>query len=337
MSFIEVNNIVKEFKVYKREKGVKSALKSLFCRKYEVKKAVNDISFNINKGELVGYIGPNGAGKSTTIKMLSGILLPTSGEVIVDDIVPYKNRKANAMKIGVVFGQRSQLNWDLPMEDTFDLYKRMYNVDDIRFKRNVDFFVELLDMKEFIRKPVRQLSLGQKMRAELSISLLHDPEILYLDEPTIGLDVVAKNKIRLFIRELKKEKNTTVILTTHDMADIEQICDRIIMIDKGKVLYDNMLDQFKSQFSGRYNILVEFADEVNISFDKRLKILKENGNKKEFSFHRSEMSVKEALSYFSQHFDIFDISIKGPEIEEIVRNLYENSSLIDFNNKIKLV
>lgn len=321
---IEVNNITKEFETFKRQKGTLNALKSLFHREYEVKKAVDGISFQVDKGELVGYIGPNGAGKSTTIKILCGILLPTKGEVRVNGYIPYKNRIENAMRIGVVFGQRSQLNWDLPMEDTFDLYKRMYKVDDVRYKRNVELFVELLDMKDFLRKPVRQLSLGQKMRAELSISLLHDPEILYLDEPTIGLDVVAKNRIRLFIRELNKEKKTTVILTTHDMADIEQICDRIIMIDKGKILNDSSLNAFKSRFSGAYNLSVEFASPTEGPFDSRLAVMKSDGNKKQFAFNKEEISVKEALIYFSQQFDISDISIKEPEIEEIVRNLYEN-------------
>lgn len=323
MSFIEVNNITKEFETYKREKGTFNAIKSLFHREYEIKKAVNNISFHIDKGELVGYIGPNGAGKSTTIKILSGILLPTSGDVMVNGIVPHKNRKKNAMQIGVVFGQRSQLNWDLPMEDTFDLYKRMYKINDINYKRNVEFFTELLDMKDFLRKPVRQLSLGQKMRAELSISLLHDPQILYLDEPTIGLDVVAKNRIRKFICELNKEKSTTVILTTHDMADIEQICNRIIMIDHGKVLNDSSLDTFKKKYSNTHYIDVEFSNNEQGPFDSRLKLIKSEDNKKLFSFANETISIKEVLTYFSQSFEISDISIKGEEIEDIVRKLYE--------------
>lgn len=324
MSLIEVKNVSKEFKTYKREKGFVNNVKSLFTRKYEIKKAVDDITFSIDRGELIGYIGPNGAGKSTTIKMLSGILLPTQGEIYVDGIIPYKDRKKNAMKIGVVFGQRSQLNWDLPTEDTFELYKRMYRVDNARYKRNVDMFVELMEMQEFIRKPVRQLSLGQKMRAEIAIALLHDPQILYLDEPTIGLDVVVKNKIRLFIKELNQEKKTTVILTTHDMIDIDQICNRIIMIDKGKVLHDDPLESFKKAFSNNYYVLIEYANDNQLTVDSRLKLIrKENGNKFLYTFNKDELSLKEVLAYFSQNFDIVDVSIKPPEIDEIVRRLYE--------------
>jgi ABC-2 type transport system ATP-binding protein len=326
MSFIELNHIVKEYQTFKRQKGIMSAVKSLFHREYEINRAVDDISFSIDQGEMVGYIGPNGAGKSTTIKILSGILLPTEGEVKVNGITPYRDRKNNAMQIGVVFGQRSQLNWDLPMEDTFDLYKRMYRVEDATYKKNVELFVELLEMQEFIRKPVRQLSLGQKMRAELAISLLHNPQVLYLDEPTIGLDVVAKKRIRTFIKELNREKKTTVILTTHDMADIEQICDRIIMIDEGKKIYDNTLDAFKSSYSEQFVVTVEFEEQQAGPFLQPFKTLESVGNKKSFIFSKNEISVKEAILYFSQNFNILDIGIKGNEIEEIVRNIYEASN-----------
>lgn len=215
------------------------------------------ITFSIDKGELVGYVGPNGAGKSTTIKILCGILTPTSGLILVDGRVPYENRKENALRIGVVFGQRSQLFWDLPMGETFELYKRMYRMEERRYKENLAFFIELLDMEEFLNRPVRQLSLGQKMRANLAISLLHDPEIVYLDEPTIGLDVLAKSKIRQFIREVNRQRKTTVILTTHDMDDIEQICDRLIMIDKGQLQFDGRLDDFIRTYSGGYMLIVD--------------------------------------------------------------------------------
>ncbi|TCK92752.1 ABC-2 type transport system ATP-binding protein [Natranaerovirga hydrolytica] len=325
MSFIEFKNIEKEYKTFQRKKGIGSAIQSLFYREYEIKKAVDDISFNIEKGELVGYIGPNGAGKSTTIKILSGILLPSQGEVNVNGITPYKNRKKNAMQIGVVFGQRSQLNWDLPMEDTFELYKRMYKVSNGDYKKNVTLFVELLEMQDFLRKPVRQLSLGQKMRAEIAISLLHNPEILYLDEPTIGLDVVAKKRIRTFIKALNKEKDTTVILTTHDMADIEQICNRIIMIDEGKKIYDDALSKFKDSYCEEYVISVEFATNVEGVFNNRFTLINHYGNKKYFLFNKNHISVKEAIMYFSQQFDIIDISIQGNEIEEVVRKIYESS------------
>jgi len=245
MSYIEVEKVVKEFKVLHRDKGLKSALKSLFHRRYATVRAVDGISFTIERGEFVGYIGPNGAGKSTTIKMLAGILVPTSGTITVSGLVPYLHRRENAKRIGVVFGQRSSLEWDLPMEDTFDLFQKIYRIDEEVYRRNIRFYIELFEMEGFLKRPVRQLSLGEKMRAEIAVALLHDPEVLYLDEPTIGLDVVAKNKIRQFIKQINAEKKITVILTTHDMDDIEQICRRIMMIDRGRLLYDGSLENFK--------------------------------------------------------------------------------------------
>ncbi|KAB2846374.1 MAG: ATP-binding cassette domain-containing protein [Ignavibacterium sp.] len=326
MAFIEVNNVSKEFQVYKRQKGFLNSVKSLFHRQYEIKRAVCDIDFHIDKGELVGYIGPNGAGKSTTIKMLSGILLPTKGNIFVDGRIPYINRKENAIHIGIVFGQRSQLYWDLPVEETFDLFKKMYRINDAQFKYNVEFYVDLLDMYEFLQKPVRQLSLGQKMRANLAVALLHDPEILYLDEPTIGLDVVVKSRIRHFIREVNKEKKITVMLTTHDMNDIEQICNRIIMIDKGYVLYDGSLIDFKDKYSGGYMLKVVFANEGEKILDQRLKILKEEGFEKIILFNKEDISVAETITQITRNYNITDLSIKEPEIEEVVRKIYESKN-----------
>lgn len=324
MALIEVNNVSKEFKVYKRQKGVANTVKSLFVRNYEVKNAVENICFSVEQGELVGYIGANGAGKSTTIKMLSGILVPTSGRIIVDGIVPYENRKKNAYQIGVVFGQRSQLNWDLPMEDTFELYKRMYNVEDRIYRDNVDMFVELMQMQDFLRKPVRQLSLGQKMRAEIAISLLHNPKILYLDEPTIGLDVLVKDKIRKFVRELNAERKTTVILTTHDMTDIDQICDRIIMIDKGKILSDSSLVDFKEAHRESYRVRVEYTEMFHELSMPGVKLELQKDGVREYSVAKTEGSVNEILRCLAEAFAIKDISIKETEIEEIVRNLYQS-------------
>ena len=324
MPLITIQNVCKDFKVYKREKGIENNLRSLFVRKYEVKNAVKNISFNIEPGELVGYIGSNGAGKSTTIKMLSGILLPTSGDITVNGIVPSRNRKLNAMNIGIVFGQRSQLNWDLPMEDAFELYKRMYKIPDPVYRRNVDMFVELMEMQDFLRKPVRQLSLGQKMRAEISIALLHDPAILYLDEPTIGLDVLVKDRIRDFIRQLNAEKKTTIILTTHDMTDIDQIAQRIIMIDKGQLVSDTSLADFKAGNTESYNVQVDFEHALEGNKDPRVRMLKMLGEKRAlFSVDQNEMTVNEILEYFSKAYKITDINIKRPEIDEIVRNLYQ--------------
>lgn len=324
MSFIDVRNVVKEYRVYKKEEGFYKNLKSLFYRKYDVIKAVYNISFQIDKGEIVGYIGPNGAGKSTTIKMLSGILTPTTGEIYVDGIIPYEKREINAMKIGVVFGQRSQLYWDLPLTDTFQLYKKMYKINDAIYNYNVQFYMDLLAMKEFMFRPVRQLSLGEKMRANLAIALLHNPDIIYLDEPTIGLDVLAKSRIRTFIRAINKEKGTTVILTTHDMDDIEQICNRIIMIDKGSIIYDGTIESFKNEYGSETVIAVEFQDENVIISDPRLKVIKEKDNKKYIIADKNIISIADAISLLFNSYRVRDISLKESDIEDIVRDIYDN-------------
>ncbi|MGC6178222.1 ABC transporter ATP-binding protein [Lacrimispora sp. 38-1] len=322
MSYIAVDHVTREFKSFKRPEGLKNALSSLLNRSYEVRKAVDDLSFTVEKGELVGYIGPNGAGKSTTIKMLTGIITPTYGTIKTGGIIPWENRKENARHIGVVFGQRSQLNWDLPMEDTFELYRRMYGTEKVRFQRNTEMFTELLEMQSFLNKPVRQLSLGQKMRAELAIALLHDPDILYLDEPTIGLDVVVKDKIRKFVRELNHEKKTTVILTTHDMADIEEICDRIIMIDHGKLVLDQPVGTFKSQGADQYYAEVTFRCCKEPLHLDGVELIKEFPLCHTYSINPRLVSMNVLLSRISELFEVTDITIKKPEIDEIVRKIY---------------
>ena len=232
MSLIYVNNISKQFKVAQRPSGLKNAIRSFFKRDYKIIDAIKNVSFKINKGEIVGYIGPNGAGKSTTIKILSGILVPDSGVCKVKGFVPYNERDKYVKHIGVVFGQRSQLWWDIPAEDTFDLLKDVYVIPNDKFIKIKNELIEKLNLKDFINVPVRQLSLGQRMRCEIAASLLHSPEILFLDEPTIGLDAVSKTIVRDFIKKLNKEKKTTVILTTHDLSDIEALAKRIILIGK---------------------------------------------------------------------------------------------------------
>lgn len=326
MAFIEVANVTKEFKVFKREKGVKNALKSMVKREYEIKKAVDDISFSVERGELVGYIGPNGAGKSTTIKMLSGILVPTAGQIRVGGLIPYENRRENNLRMGVVFGQRSQLYWDLPMGETFELYQTMYRIEDAVYKRNVEFYIELLGMQDFLQTPVRQLSLGQKMRANLAIALLHDPPIVYLDEPTIGLDVIAKSRIRTFIKQVNREKNTTLVLTTHDMDDIETICNRLIMIDRGQKLYDGELAAFKSQYAGGHTLTVEVDEEQFSVPDKRMKLIKEEAHRKSLLFRKDEITPLEALEILNRQYTIRDFSLKEPDIEETVKEIYEKES-----------
>ena len=232
-NIISVKHISKEYRINKRSKGLFGHLVNLFYPKYEMKRAVDDISFDISEGEIVGFIGANGAGKSTTIKMLTGILYPTSGEIQVANMNPYKERKKYVRDIGVVFGQKSQLSWDLPIIDSYELLKKIYNIPDEVYESNLKLYVDLLDMSGFINQPVRQLSLGQRMRADIVAALLHSPRIIFFDEPTIGLDVLAKEKIRNFIKYLKDECNITMIFTTHDMSDIEKTCDRIIIIDDG--------------------------------------------------------------------------------------------------------
>ena len=240
---ITVRNLCKTYRVARRNSGFGEAIRSFFRREYDIVTALDNISFTINDGETVGYIGPNGAGKSTTIKILSGILTPDSGECLVDGRIPWKNRIDHVARIGVVFGQRSQLWWDVPVIDSFELLRDIYSIDDAEYKRNRDALTELLDLGELLRTPVRQLSLGQRMRCEIAASLLHSPDILFLDEPTIGLDAVSKIAVREFIVRLNRERKTTVILTTHDMRDIEAITKRIILIGKGKILLDGDISQ----------------------------------------------------------------------------------------------
>lgn len=240
MNMIHVKNLSKTFKVPIRDSGLRASIKSFFKRKYKYVKAVDDISFDIKKGEIVGYIGPNGAGKSTTIKMLAGILNPDDGKILINGMIPTRDRVKYTKEIGVVFGQRSQLWWDIPVEDTFDLLKEIYKVPDDEYNKTKNKLVKLLELEEIIKVPVRQLSLGQRMRCEIAASLLHSPKILFLDEPTIGLDANSKIVVRNFIKEINKTNKITVILTTHDMSDIEYLASRIILIGKGKVLYDGL-------------------------------------------------------------------------------------------------
>lgn len=304
---IEVKNIKKYYKVAKREKGLKATIKNLFHRKYEIKKAVNDISFSIKKGEIVGFIGPNGAGKSTTIKMLSGILYPDEGEIKINGFIPYKQRKQYVKNIGVVFGQKSQLNWDLPLIESFELMKYIYKIPEKVYEANLSKFTELLEMKDFIHQPVRQLSLGQRMRGDIVAALLHSPKIVFFDEPTIGLDVVAKEKIRDFVKYMNETEQTTIIFTTHDMQDIEKVCDRLIIIDTGKKIYDGSIAEIKSKYTN----------------SKTIEIWLENGKKEVKTFDVNQTPMNEVMEELFSKYHIKDISICEPEIDGIVRDIYE--------------
>lgn len=244
---ISVEHLLKEFKTSKKYPGLKGTIQSLFTNEKIIKRAVDDISFSINEGEIVGYIGGNGAGKSTTIKMLAGILVPTSGKCFVKGIEPYKNRQKNAQNIGVVFGQRTQLWWDLPLIESFTVLKGIYQVSNDDYEKRMEFINDVLEIEEFENNPVRTLSLGQRMRADVAAAFIHNPKVLYLDEPTIGLDVVVKDKMRKAIRELNRNFKTTIILTTHDMVDIEELCNHIIIIDNGKIIFNDMLQVLQKQ------------------------------------------------------------------------------------------
>lgn len=324
MAYINVTDISKDFKIAKNKPGILGAIQMLFHKEYEVKHAVKDISFEIEKGEMVGYIGPNGAGKSTTIKMLCGILTPTAGEITVNGIIPYKNRKENARQIGVVFGQRSQLFWDLPISDTFELYRRLYDVDKKRFEKNKNWFIEILQMQDFLEQPVRQLSLGQKMKANLAIAMLHDPEVLYLDEPTIGLDVMSKRALRESVKLMNLEKKTTVILTTHDMGDIEAVCERLILIDHGEKLFDGELSGFKKHYEDSFSIRMEFSDTVPEWTERQGFCLEKR--KENFIVVRAlpPLQLKDALLTLIQEFNPSNVSVKEQDIEEIIAEIFKN-------------
>lgn len=322
MSFIEVTNLCKDYRIAKQEKGITGAVKSLFHREYTVKEAVKNVSFSLDKGEVVGYIGPNGAGKSTTIKMLSGVLLPTSGVAKIGDIIPYENRKENAKRIGVVFGQRSQLYWDLPISDTFDLYESLYSVPRERFRENCKYFTELLDMNDFINQPVRQLSLGQKMKANIAIALLHDPEVLYLDEPTIGLDVTSKKVLRDALKSINAERKTTIILTTHDMDDIEAVCQRLIMIDQGQKLFDGTLEDFRSKYNDGFTVKLEFDSVSPAWVESEDYELLEQSERHWIIKARTEMTSKDIMIDMIGKYDPTNLYVQEERIEDIVRRAY---------------
>ena len=327
MSYIKVDGISKSFKVTKRNSGLKSALKSFFKREYITIDAVKNISFEIDKGEIVGYIGPNGAGKSTTIKMLSGILLPTAGNIRVNGLNPFKDREKYVSKIGVVFGQRSQLAWDIPAEDTFDLLKDIYKLDDITYQRNKEELVNLLDIAEVMKKPVRSLSLGQRMRCEIAASLMHNPKILFLDEPTIGLDATSKKIVRDFILKINKERKVTIILTTHDMQDIEALAKRIILIGKGQILYDGSLSKLKTKYGSYKNIVVDTKQTINISNLKGVVSKKKISDGYNFIIDSNIISISKFLNYISQRYQVSDIDIESEKIDEIILKLYEENEI----------
>lgn len=325
MAIIEVKDLCKSFKVPVRKEGRLAAVRNLISFERTLKTAVDCVSFDIERGEMMGYVGPNGAGKSTTIKMLTGILLPTSGEVEVDGLVPHRNRKQLARRIGVVFGQKSQLWWDVPVIESLRLLKEIYKIPTSTYQANLELFHDLLDLHEFQDTPVRQLSLGQRMRSDLVAALLHNPDILFLDEPTIGVDVVAKDRFRSFIRQLNRERQVTVLLTTHDMSDIEKICESLMIIDHGRIIYDGSIAGIKEQFAHYRELIVDFADGVSEVESDRADLIEREGQRVRFRFNRSKVSASELIAELAGQYRVRDISIKEPEIEEIVRKIYQRS------------
>ncbi len=324
---ISVSNVSRIFKISKRDKGIAGGFKNVFTPKYEIKKAVDDISFCIPDGQSVGFIGPNGAGKSTTVKMLSGILHPNSGEININGFIPYKDRKKFVKNIGVVFGQKSQLWRDLPIADTFDLLKHIYKISEADFKRNMDMFNDILELHKFEKQSVRQLSLGQRMRADIVAAFLHNPSVVFLDEPTIGLDVMAKEKIREFIATINKERGTTLLFTTHDMQDIEKTCKRIIIIDEGKIIYDGSIEDIRKKYGKERTLVVEFAEKYDDFAIENVRVINdaENPNKMSFVFATSH-NVSGLISELSAKRLINDLTIKEPEIETIIREIYESGA-----------
>lgn len=329
---IRVENLSKDFKINKKYAGFKGAIKSFFTSEYTIKKAVDNISFEIDDGEIVGYIGANGAGKSTTIKMMTGILKPTNGIVSVNGLIPYENREKNAKNIGVVFGQKTQLWWDLPISETFSLLKDIYDVSDEDFNERMNFLKEVLELDEFFLSPVRTLSLGQRMRADLAAALIHNPKVIYLDEPTIGLDVVVKERVRKAIKEINEKYNTTIILTTHDLNDIEELCSRIIIIDKGKKIYYGEINGVKEKFGYLTTVEIQIKEEINLESFNEFNEMKDdcefklnfNENKLSITFNKNKISSSEIIGRVMKKLSVIDFAVKETSIEDIVKKMYRN-------------
>lgn len=330
MDIIRVEHLTKKFVIYEKESGLKGVMKSFFNAKRIEKTAVDDVSFTIKQGEIVGYIGPNGAGKSTTIKILTGILTPTEGTAVVDGLIPYQKRTANAKKIGVVFGQRTQLWWDLPLNESFTVLKEIYQISDSDYQERMAYFEGLFKLSEYMKQPVRQLSLGQRMKADIVASMLHNPKLLFLDEPTIGLDVIAKENIRKTIKDLNEKYNTTVILTTHDLSDIESLCDRILLIDKGKIIYDGDLERIKSSYGSKKIITFEVKNQEELAkIDTSMFIKKDpdfqvsiEDNRLTLTFNKQKLDIKEIIHKVLSETEVIDIDISDDHLENIIKAIY---------------
>jgi len=324
---IVVDNLQKHFRVAKHHRGPGGTFRNLFSHEYRLIRAVDGVTFRVDKGELVGYLGPNGAGKSTTIKILAGLLVPTAGNLLVNGCIPWKDRKTYVARIGAVFGQRTTLWWDLPVIESLDLLRFIYRIPKDRFQENISEFRQLLDLDPFLDTPVRSLSLGQRMRADLCAALLHDPVMLFLDEPTIGLDVVAKEHIRQFIQHINHQRGTTVILTTHDMSDVERLCERVMIIDHGKLLFDGALEMIRKRFGGKRRLMVDFAEVYPEIHIEGAQVTECTGQRVVFEFERGTITASVLIGRLSEKYRIQDLEVREPDIEATIRRIYEEKLL----------
>lgn len=322
MPVIQVDHLVKDFRVVKKESGLKGAFKNIVKSNKTLVRAVDDISFSLDEGEIVGYIGPNGAGKSTTIKMMCGILQPTGGSVLINGVSPYKDRKKVVKNLGVVFGQRTQLYWDLRLGESFELLKRIYEIEDKKYNENFAMLDEILDLREIVNTPVRQLSLGQRMRGDLAAAMLHSPSVIFLDEPTIGLDVDVKYAIRKFIKDINERCRTTIILTTHDLDDIQQLCKRVIIINKGQIVEDGSLNQLIDRLAPTKKLIVDFFEEYPDIHASNAEIVRAENGRVWFEFEKAKTSAGEIVTELSSNYLIQDISIEETNIEDVIRRIY---------------
>ena len=325
---ISATDLKKHFVLHRHRPGFIGAVRNLITREHRLIRAVDGVNFHIECGEFVGYLGPNGAGKSTTLKMLTGLLVPTSGELLVNGRVPWRERQVHVGEIGAVFGQRTTLWWDLPVIDSLELLRHIYHIPADRFRKNLQEFRDLLELDHFLHTPVRALSLGERMRADLCAALLHDPRLLFLDEPTIGLDVVAKERIRQFIRHINLERGTTILLTTHDISDVEKLCKRVMIIDRGRLLYDGLLDKLHQRFGGNRQLVVDFGEKYEEVHVDGAQVTEHVGTRVTYHFERGTVTASELIGRLSSRFRIRDLEVREPDVEDTIRRIYEEQLLV---------
>jgi len=324
---VSASDLKKHFMLHRHRPGFIGAIRNLITRERRVIRAVDGVSFAIEQGEFVGYLGPNGAGKSTTIKMLTGLLVPTSGGLLVNGRVPWRERQAHVREIGAVFGQRTTLWWDLPVIDSLELLRHIYHIPADRFRLNLQELRGLLELDTFLSTPVRALSLGERMRADLCAALLHDPTLLFLDEPTIGLDVVAKERIRQFICHINIHHGTTILLTTHDISDVEKLCKRVMIIDRGHLLYDGALEKLHERFGGKRQLIVDFSEDYGEVHVDGAHVTERVGTRVTYHFERGTVTASELIGRLSNRFRIRDLEVREPDIEDTIRRIYEEQLL----------